>query len=109
MPFGYDKGDFSMGRCFMKKWQRILHWLIILVFVTEIIYGFYLVFFVVGGSRYPLMRRATETPVEVILKRRLYAIETWIAIAGLSIYLALTEFLPHTLSNLMGKINNRSE
>lgn len=93
----------------MKKWQRILHWLIILVFVTEIIYGFYMVFFVVGGSRYPLMRRATETPIEVILKRRLYAIETWIAIAGLVVYLALTVFLPQTLNSLKEKIEHPSE
>jgi hypothetical protein len=40
------------------------------------------------------MAKAIETPIEVILKRRLYAIETWIAIAGLAVYLALTEFLP---------------
>lgn len=56
-----------------------------------------MVFFVVGGSRWPLMARATETPIEIILKRRLYAIEVWIAVAGLVIYLALTEFLPRKL------------
>jgi hypothetical protein len=64
------------------------------MFILEIGYGFYMVFFVVGGSRWPLMAKAIETPIEVILKRRLYAIETWIAIAGLAVYLALTVFLP---------------
>lgn len=76
------------------KWLRLLHWVIIINFLIEIGYGLYMVFFAVGGSRWPLLARAVETPIEVILKRRLYAIETWIAIAGLAIYLALTVFLP---------------
>lgn len=76
------------------KWLRVLHWVIIINFMIEIGYGLYMVFFAVGGSRWPLLARAVETPIEVILKRRLYAIETWIAIAGLAIYLALTVFLP---------------
>ena len=84
----------------MKKWLRYLHWFIILNFLAEIVYGFYMVFFVVGGTRFPLWMRAVETPMEVILKRRLYAIEVWIAIAGLAIYLALTEFLPQKLHAL---------
>jgi len=78
----------------LRKGMFILHWFIILIFLTEILYGMYMVFFVVGGSRWPLMARAVETPIEVILKRRLYAIEAWVAIAGLAVYLALTEFLP---------------
>ncbi len=78
----------------MQKWMQVLHGVIIINFIIEISYGLYMVFFAVGGSRWPLMARAIETPIEVILKRRLYAIETWIAIAGLTIYLALTVFLP---------------
>jgi len=85
-------------------WKKVLHWLIILVFLTEIIYGFYMVFFVVGGSRWPLMARAIDTPVEVILKRRLYAIETWIAISGLTIYLAITSFSQHLMTFLADKL-----
>jgi hypothetical protein len=84
----------------MKKWMRALHWFIIINFLAEIFYGQYMVFFVVGGGRWPLMTRAVDTPIEVILKRRLYGIETWIAIAGLAIYLALTVFLPQQLKNL---------
>jgi hypothetical protein len=82
----------------MRKWRKVLHWIIIINFIIEIGYGLYMVFFVVGGGRWPLMAKATQTPIEVILKRRLYAIEAWIAIAGLAIYLALTEFLPKKLS-----------
>ena len=80
----------------MGKWLRVLHIFIIANFIVEILYSLYMVFFVVGGGNWPLLARAIETPIEVILKRRLYAIEAWIAIAGLAIYLALTEILPRT-------------
>jgi len=62
-----------------------------------------MVFFVIGGSRWPLMARAVDTPTEVILKRRLYTIEAWIAIAGLAIYLALTEILPRKITVLQSQ------
>lgn len=81
----------------MKKIWKFIHRLIILNFLVEITYSFYMVFFVIGGGKWPLMRRAVETPLEVILKRRLYAIEAWVAIAGLGVYLAVTEVLPRKL------------
>jgi hypothetical protein len=87
------------------KWLRVVHWVIIINFLIEIGYGLYMVFFAVGGSRWPLLARAVETPIEVILKRRLYAIETWIAIAGLAIYLALTVFLPKILEEYKIKLS----
>ena len=86
----------------MRKWWRYLHWFIIINFLVEILYGFYMVFFVVGGRRFPLWLRAVETPTEVILRRRLYAIEVWIAVAGLAVYLALTEYLPQKLQEIIG-------
>jgi len=76
---------------------KIIHRLILLNFLLEIMYSFYMVFFVIGGGKWPLMNRAIETPLEVILKRRLYAIEAWIAVAGLCVYLALTELLPQKI------------
>lgn len=79
------------------KWLRVVHWVIIINFLIEIGYGLHMVFFAIGGSRWPLLARAVETPIEVILKRRLHAIETWIAITGLAIYLALTVFLPRII------------
>ena len=82
------------------KWWPYIHWFIIINFVLEILYGFYMVFFIVGGGRWPLWARAVETPTEVILKRRLYAIEVWVAISGLAIYLALTHFLPQIIASL---------
>ncbi len=83
------------------NWWRVLHWLIILTFATNILYGYYMVFFVIGGGFSPLFRRATATPVEVILKRRLYAVEVWVGFSGLAVYLALTELLPRKLPQLL--------
>lgn len=80
-----------------KSTWRILHWIIIANFVLGIVYSTYMVFFVIGGGGWPLFGRAVMTPVEVILKRRLYSVETWIATSGLAIYLALTEYLPRAL------------
>jgi hypothetical protein len=37
----------------------------------------------------PLLGRANDIPFELLASRRLYAIETWIAITGLAIYLAI--------------------
>jgi type IV secretory pathway TrbL component len=84
----------------MEKGERwkILHKLIIINFALQILYGFYMVFFVIGGGKYPLFKRAIYTPLEIIVKRRLYSIEVWIAIMGLSIYLAITEILPKIMN-----------
>ncbi|MFC1705900.1 hypothetical protein ACFL59_03645 [Planctomycetota bacterium] len=75
-----------------------LHWFIIANFAVEIAYASYMVFFVVAPSEGgPLFSRALELPHEAMVTRRLYAIECWIAIAGLSVYLAVTEVLPRRL------------
>ena len=72
---------------------RLLHWLIILHFLAEIIYCAYLVFIVLrpDGHSGPLGAQAIAIPHELMVTRRLYAIECWIATAGLVIYLAITE------------------
>jgi hypothetical protein len=79
-----------------KRW-RTLHYLIIINFLLEIVYGFLMVFFIIGGGKWPMFSRATTIPIEIILKRRLYSLETWVAISGLSIYLAITEIVPRKL------------
>ncbi len=74
-----------------RKWQ-ILNIIIILAFLTEILYGAYQTFFSLtpeSGTAGPLFGVSTEIPFELMVTRRLYAIETWIAIAGLAIYLAI--------------------
>lgn len=79
-----------------KVFLLILHWIIILNFAFEIFYGAYQVFYALapesGGGA--LFERATEISYELMVTRRLYAIETWIAITGLAIYLAITEIRP---------------
>ena len=76
---------------------RVVHWAIIANFLFEIVYASYQVFVVfapVGSGGGPLGKRALEIPFELMATRRLYAIEAWIAIGGLAIYLAITEIGP---------------
>ena len=73
----------------------IVHWAIIVNFAVEILYASHMIFNVVappGGG--PLFEQATSFPHEMMMTRRLYAVECWLAIAGLSIYLAITEIGP---------------
>ena len=83
-----------------KIWLGI-HWIIMANFLVEIIYASYMVFVVLrpetGGG--PLFERALEVPFQQMTTRRLYALECWIAIAGLSIYLAITEIGPRLRAN----------
>ncbi len=73
-----------------------LHWIIIVNFIVEVFYAGYMVFVVMAPAdgAGPLWQRATSMPFEQMATRRLYAIECWIAIAGLAIYLAITEIGP---------------
>jgi hypothetical protein len=80
-----------------KKIWGLIHYLIIINLLVEIIYSMVMVFYEVGGGKWPLLGRAIDTPIEVILKRRLYGIEGWIALGTLCIYLALTVYLPAKL------------
>ena len=86
----------------MKRIWKVIHSLVIINFIVEISYSFFMVFFVIGGGKFPLLRRAVETPMEVILKRRLYAIEAWLAVGGLVLYIAVTEILPRKLDISIG-------
>lgn len=74
----------------------VIHWAIIVNFVVEIAYAGYVVFAVLAppGHSGPLFEKALEIPHELMVTRRLYAIEFWIATVGLAIYLALTEIGP---------------
>ena len=81
------------------RWRLLLltvHYIIIVHFLIEIAYAGYMVFTVLapesGGG--PLFEKALEMPFEQMVTRRLYAIECWIATAGLAIYLAITEIAP---------------
>ena len=73
-----------------------LHAFIILNFLIEIIYASYMLFVVMApeGHSGPLFGAARTLDADTMHTRRLYALENWIAIAGLSVYLALTEIGP---------------
>ena len=78
---------------------RGIHWLIIINLLVQCLYGGYMVFFVITtGHIGPLAEVAKEIPHELMMTRRAYALETWVAIAGLSIYLGVTEILPRKWS-----------
>ena len=85
----------------LPRWSTgwlIIHWIIIVNFALQILYGAYMVFFVVTpGTAGPLGSGASSIPFEMMMTRRMYASETWIAIAGLSIYVGVTELLPRRL------------
>ncbi len=74
----------------------VVHWAIIVNFVVQIGYAAYMVFGVLKppGIDGPLYEAALTIPHELMVTRRLYAIEFWIAMVGLAIYLALTEIGP---------------
>lgn len=80
------------------KVLQLLHWVIIVNFSLGILYGVYLSMFVFGGGGVPLFGSASDAPVEIILRRRLYSVEAWVATSGLAIYLALTEILPRKVA-----------
>ena len=79
-----------------RVWLTILHWVIIINFALEIAYAFHQVFFVMApdGVIGPLGDAAKNIPADMMLARRLYAIEGWLGIIGLSLYLGITEILP---------------
>ncbi len=85
----------SSGRSRHWFWQ-IVHLAIILNFAFEIVYAGYMVFtvFKPEGTSGPLWSAAKSIPFELMVTRRLYAVEFWLATMGLAIYLAITEIYP---------------
>jgi hypothetical protein len=81
-------------------WRRrllyALHAFIIINFLIEIVYASAVVFIALKpeGIDGPLFGAAATLPFELVAKRRMYAQEMWTAMAGLCIYLALTEIGP---------------
>lgn len=68
----------------------------ILTLAVEAAYCGFLVLVVLSpdGTPTPVLFRARDLPMELLIERRLYAIEGWIAGTGLALYLGLTEVLP---------------
>ena len=73
----------------------LVHWAIILNFVMQIVYAAYMIFDVLAvGDGGPIGSAALSVDHEHMVTRRLYAIEFWVAMGGLAIYLAITEIGP---------------
>ena len=74
----------------------LIHWFIIINFAIQVFYGAFQVFVVLapGGQIGPLFGVAPDLPYEEMMVRRAYALETWVAITGLCLYLAITEINP---------------
>ena len=81
----------------------VLHWSIILNLLFEVGYAAYMIFVVVRpkGVSGPLMNAALTMKHEMMVTRRLYATEFWIAFVGLALYLALTEMGPRLLRQIL--------
>ncbi len=81
---------------------RILHLVLLANFAINIFYCAYQVFVVLApdGHIGPLWGAASSLSTELVVKRRLYAIEFWVTIGAASIYVAITEWLPRALRPL---------
>jgi hypothetical protein len=76
---------------------RVVHVAIVANLLAEIAYAGWMVFFVLvppGSGFAPLGRAALALPHDLMMTRRLYALEAWVAVAGLSVYLGVTEIAP---------------
>ena len=81
---------------------RALHLAIILLLGSEVLYASYQIFVVLapeGAGAGPLWGAARDLPFELLVVRRLYALEVWVSTAGLAVYLAVTEVLPRRLGH----------
>lgn len=89
---------------------RILHAVIIVSFAVNMFYAAYMVFVGMApdGHVGPLWSAATSMDPQLLMIRRLYAIEFWISTAGLALYLAVTEYLPRLLVPLLSKVSAQS-
>lgn len=79
---------------------RALHALILVSLLGEAAYCAVQVFVVLQpeGHVGPLLGLADDVPIELLVARRLYAIEGWIAFGFACLYLGLTEVLPRRLA-----------
>ncbi|MCB9674776.1 MAG: hypothetical protein H6737_06640 [Alphaproteobacteria bacterium] len=75
---------------------RAIHYAIVAILASEALYCGFQVMVALRpeGQVGPLFMAAATIPHELLVARRLYAIEGWIAAVGLALYLAATEIGP---------------
>jgi len=83
---------------------KVAHGLLIATLALEALYCLFQVFVVLQppGHAGPLLFAADDVPMELLVARRLYAIEGWLAFVGLAIYLSITEIRPRLSSAAAG-------
>ena len=79
---------------------RLLHAAVMIALAAQAAYCFAQVLVVLSpdGGVGPLWGAAARVSPELLLARRLYAIEGWIAAVGLALYLGVTEILPRRIA-----------
>mgnify|MGYP000947899012 CR=1 FL=1 len=84
----------------LPEWLRWVHLALVGLLLFQMAYAAWQIFVVLQppGTFGPMFGRAVDLPPEVMLARRLYAIEAWLALLGLALYLAVTEILPRRLA-----------
>jgi hypothetical protein len=70
-------------------WWKIFYFGVITIFGLQILYCLYQFLIVWNTGNFLLFQTATEIPFETMITRRLYAIELWISIIGLVIFIAI--------------------
>lgn len=83
-------------------WGRALHQALIGLLIGQMAYIGWQVFVVwqPAGTFGPIFGASKEVDFEAMMIRRAYAIEGWLSLLGLALYLAVTEVLPRHLAAL---------
>lgn len=86
----------------LPRWLVVFHWVILVNLVAQIFYIGWQVFVVLQppGVIGPVFGRALDIPPEIMAARRAYAVEGWMALIGLAVYVAITEILPRRLRGI---------
>lgn len=85
----------------LPPWLRGVHVAFIVLLLVQCAYSLWQFFIVLrppGSSTLLLFGQARELDPDFVLIRRLYAIEGWISLGALGLYLAITEILPRRLA-----------
>lgn len=80
----------------MSPMRRVLHVTIVVVLAVQVLYCLGQLVFVLQppGTVGPLFGAAATLDPDLLVARRLYAIEMWVALVGLALYLGITEIAP---------------
>ena len=80
----------------LPAWLVAIHWFLILNLAIQCGYATFQVFWVLQpeGTFGPMFGHAMGLDPDLMMARRMYAQEGWLAFVGLAVYLGVTEVLP---------------